>query len=131
MKIEQSNHNEKGYIALASVLVIAAIVITIGLSTSLLSVNEAQMSLSGKKSKESVDLVEGCVEDALMRINTSNTIPSQISLPEGTCNVTIDAQSGKDWTVTVTGTIDTYTKRVQATITRNTSVLITTWEEIE
>jgi hypothetical protein len=120
-----------GYVALTTVLVIAVIVVTIGLSTSLLSINEAQTSLSGKRNEESVDFVDGCIEDALMRLNKENVIPTQIPLPEGTCDVTINAQSGSDWTFTTTGTIDHYTKKIQVQATRTTTVSINAWEEVE
>lgn len=127
----QSNHIQSGYIALASVLVIAAVVVTIGLSTSLLSINEAQTSLGGAKNDESLDIVEGCVEDALVRLNKTNAIPTQIPLPQGTCDVTIDAQSGTDWTFTAIGIVDNHTKKIQVEASRTTTISITSWEEID
>lgn len=127
----QKTHIQSGYIALASVLVIAAVVVSIGLSTSLLSINEAQTSLSGAKNDESLDIVEGCIEDALIRLNEGNAIPTQIPLPQGTCNVTIDAQSGNDWTFTATGIVDNHSKKIQVQATRTTTISITSWEEID
>lgn len=122
---------ESGYVALASVLVIAAVVLTIGISVSLLSVSEGQMSLAEKKNEETVDFIEGCVEDALLRLNEDNAIPTQIPLPEGNCDVTIDSQSGSDWTFTVSGSVDNYTKNIQAQMTRGSTVTITSWQETE
>lgn len=119
-----------GYVALASVLVIAVIVVIIGNSTSILSINEIQSSLSSKKNEESLDFVEGCVEDALLRLNEDEAIPSSLSLPEGTCSVTINSQSGDDWTFTVTTTLNGHTKSVQVSATRDTTVTITSWKEI-
>ena len=120
---------QKGYVALASILVIASVVTVIGISTSLLSVNEIQSSLSGLKNEVTVDFVEGCVEDALLRLNENNAIPNQISLPEGSCDVSNITQNGTAWTFTVSGTIDTYTKSVHVKINRDTTVTVTSWEE--
>ncbi|MFC1790711.1 hypothetical protein ACFLZP_04490 [Patescibacteria group bacterium] len=121
----------KGYVALASVLVIAAVVLVISVSVSLLSVSEGQMSLAGKKNEETVDLVEGCLEEALLRLNEEESIPATISLPEGDCSVTINSQVGNDWTITVSTTFENYTKSIQAVVNRETTVAITSWQEIE
>ena len=67
--------NKKGYIAISSVLVIMAVVLIIGSSVSLLSINDMQSALSNKKSEESLHLVEGCTEDALLSLNENNSIP--------------------------------------------------------
>lgn len=125
------SERERGYVALASVLVIAAVVLVISISVSLLSVSEGQMSLAGKKNEESVDFVEACIEDVLLRLNEGDAIPTQISLPEGTCDVTIDSQSGDDWTFSVSGNIDNYTKNIQISCTRSTIIDVTSWQEIE
>lgn len=119
----------KGYAALASVIVIAALVIVIGITVSLTSINEVQTSLSSKKSDESLDFVEGCVEEALLRLRNDSAIPTQIPLPEGTCNVTIESQSGTNWLITVDGELDNHAKSLEIDITRDTSVVVNSWLE--
>lgn len=123
--------NSAGYVALSSILVIGTVILTIGISVSLLSVSESQISLAEKKKEETVDLVEACVEDALLELNENSSIPSTINLPEGSCSVTINSQSGSDWTFTVTGTVDDHTKKVQVTANRGSSVTVTSWKEVE
>lgn len=120
-----------GYIALASVLVIAAVVLAIGISVSLLSINEAQLSLAGRKSQASIAFVDSCVEDALLRLNEDNSIPVQILLPAGSCDVTIDSQSGDDWQFTVFGSIDDYGKSIQVRVNRKAVLTITSWREVQ
>lgn len=119
-----------GYVAFASVLVICAVILVIGISVSLLSISEGQMSLAEKKKEETIDFVEACVEDALLRFNENNTIPSQIPLPQGTCDVTIDSQNGT-WTFTVSGAFEKYQKKIQVTAERGTTVNVTSWKEVE
>jgi hypothetical protein len=123
------NNYSNGYIALASILVIAAVVLVIGISTSLLSVNEAQSSLAGLKNEATVDFVEGCIEDALIRLNEDETIPSQISLPEGTCEITNQSTIGNTWTFTASGSVDTHTKTITVEAIRDSSVSIASWKE--
>ena len=120
-----------GYVALSSILVISVVILTIGISVSLLSISESQLSLAGKKKEETVDFVEGCVEDALLELNNGGSISSSLTLPEGTCSVTIDSQSGSDWTFTVTGSVDNYTKSIQVSANRGSTVTITSWKEVE
>lgn len=102
----------------------------IGTSVSLLSINDIQLSLSNKKSDEALDLVEGCVEDALIRLNEDNSIPATITIPQGTCSVTINSQAGSNWTFTVTGTFNAYTKGVRVEAVRQSNVEVSRWTEI-
>ena len=123
--------NVAGYVALSSILIISTVILVIGISVSLLSISESQLSLGEKKNEETVDFVEGCVEDALLELNNLGSISSTITLLEGTCSVTIDSQSGNDWTFTVSGTQDSHTKNIQVSATRDTSVTVTSWKQVE
>ena len=127
----QFSRRKSGYVALSSILVISAVILTISISVALLSVSETQLSLGEKKKEETVDLVEACVEDALLELNNSGSVSSTITLPEGSCSVTIDSQSGYDWTFTISGSVDSHTKNIQVSATRNTTVTITSWKETE
>lgn len=122
--------HQKGYIAISSVLVIMAVVLIVGTSVSLLSINEIQLSLSNKKSDEALDLVEGCTEDALLRLSEDNLIPATITIPDGVCSVTINSQTGNDWTFTVTGSFNNYTKSIQVDANRQSNVEVSGWTEL-
>ena len=120
---------QKGYIAFSSVLIISAVIIIIGITLTLTSISELQKSLSGRRREEVIDRVEACVEDAMYSINTNNSLPATITLPEGTCGVTIDSNSGFNWTFTVTAATNGYTKSVQVTTTRATTITPVSWKE--
>lgn len=122
--------NQTGYIAITSVLVIAAIVLIIGTSVLLLAVNDIQSALSNKKSNESLDLVESCVEDALLRLNEDNSIPATITLPDGSCSVTINSQVGTLWTFTVSGTFISHAKSIQVVADRTNTVTVNSWTQL-
>lgn len=123
------NHGESGYVALASMLVIAAITLIIGVSLALITVNELQSSLATKKGSESLLLVESCVEDVLLTLNEAGSIPSTIELPEITCSVTINQQGSGSYTFTVLGEYSGYNNTVVVTATRGSSVVITSWQQ--
>ena len=127
---------QEGYIALASVLVIAAVVVVIGTSTSLLSISEAQMALADINTSDNFNLLEACVEEALLMLNETNNIPNPISLPKGTCDINIVSHTGNDWVFTVIVDLSTaepnenYFKGARIDATRYTDVTINSWEEI-
>jgi len=119
---------EKGYIALSTVLITLALVLLIGLSSSLLAINDLQSSQSGKKSNATVNLIESCIEDVLMELNEDATITTgPMSLPEGNCNVTINTHVGDTWDFSVSGSLDAYTKNIRVNATRGTTVTINSW----
>lgn len=121
--------NNKGYVALSSVLVIAVIVLILGSTVALLSINTIQSSLASKKGAEVLDIVEGCAEDALLTLNETNNVPSTITLPEGTCDVSIISQLGTDWLFTISATNEGYTKSIRIDASRTSTVTINSWTE--
>jgi hypothetical protein len=127
---EGLNLSPKGYIAISSVLVIAAVVLIIGTTVSLISISEGQISLSSYHNDTVLDGVEGCTEDALLYLNENNSLPATITTPQITCTVTVNSQAGSNWTITVTGTVSGHTKSIQVQLTRTTTIAITSWQEI-
>jgi hypothetical protein len=120
----------KGFVAISSVLVIAAVVITIGVTVSLSSISEAQRALAAKRNEATLDRVEACIEHSLYSLNTTADIPTGITFPEYSCSVTINSHVGTVWTFTVTISLDNHSKSVQVTATRNTTIGTITWKEI-
>ena len=104
--------------------------ISVGMAVVLNSINSGQGSLSEVRKERSIGFVESCVEDALMRINTENALSGVITLPEGTCTVTINSQVGSAWDFTVSGTLDGYSKNIRVNATRGTNVMVNSWIEI-
>jgi hypothetical protein len=121
--------NQGGYIAVASMLVIGVVVLVVGTTVSLLAINDIQSALADKKGHEALDLVEGCAEDALLMLNENNSLPSTVVLPEGSCSVTINSQSGSTWIFTVSGTFEGYVKSIQVEAERSTTIVIRNWSE--
>lgn len=121
---------QSGYAALASVLVITAVALVIGMTTSLFSVNNLQSSFAQNQGEQTLAIVEGCVQDALLRLNENNALPVSITTPLGTCSVTINSQVGNTWTFTVSATAGLYTRSIQVVAVRSSSISITSWLEV-
>jgi hypothetical protein len=128
MVVPNSDSN-KGYIALTTILILGIILILITTTQALTSVNEGQFSLAGVKKDSALGFVESCGEDALIKLNKNNTIPSTIFLPSGTCAVTINGNVGTGWTFTVTGSQDNYYESIKIQAIRNSTLNLTGWQE--
>ena len=131
MKDQQnSDHIKKGYIALTTVLVVGVVLVTIGLSVSLIAISEGQLSLSGRKNETALNLIESCVQDALLRLSNTNALNTTITLPEGTCSLVVDSTVGTTWTFTVAGAFEGHTKKMQTIAVRGSTVSVTSSLEI-
>jgi hypothetical protein len=119
----------KGYVALSSILVILAVMTIIGLSVSLLSISEIQQSLAEKKSQQSLNLAESCLSDTLLALNRDGSLPSSVVLPEGSCSVALNSQTGDDYNFTITTQSGSFQKMITIDATRETGVTITSWQE--
>lgn len=128
--LQKFNVNMHGYIALVTVLVIGAVMLSVGMTVVLNSINTGQGALGEIKKESSIGLAESCAEEGLLKINEDNTLPANIILPDGSCTVTINSQSGSDWDFTVAGVLDGYSKKIRVTATRGNTVVINSWQEI-
>ncbi len=116
-KLEVTNMNNKGYIALSMVLIITAVVISIATTVSLLSIGEAQSGLALSKGEDALLFSEGCMEDALSKTRSNvNYTSGTITRPEGSCTITVSKVSGT-WTVTATVVTGPYKRTIQTIFT--------------
>lgn len=122
----------KGFIALSLIIIVLAVTLITGSSVALLSIGEVQSSFTLSKSEETLAFVEGCMEDALLRLR-SNTLAvgaSTITRPEGSCLISA-SQVGIVWTINATNLTSDYKRTIQVVVTRNpTGLIITSWREI-
>jgi len=121
---------ERGYIAMSTVIVVGALLVTIGVGVVMNSLNSVLSSFSGNKSKVMLALVDACVEEALLEINETDNVVSPIVLPAGNCTVTINSNVGGNWDFTVSGTFEGYTRSIQITATKTTLVTVNSRKEI-
>lgn len=119
----------KGFAAIVSVIVISAVLIVAGMMVTLTSINEGQMSLSGMQKGNNVSILDACVEDSLLFINTSNTLPQNIVTPDGNCTATLNSQVGTSWDFTVTASLNDYSRSSRIKINRATTIDLSSWQD--
>lgn len=120
-----------GYIAVAAVLLISVVSIAIAVTVTQLSVGEGQSGLALSRGEQTLHTVEGCLEDALMRVqaNAGYVGTKTITTPDGTCTVVI-SNIGPTYTLTATNTsTPQYVRSVQVILNRASQITITSWKE--
>lgn len=119
-----------GFVAITSVLVISAVVLAIAITVSLLSIGEGQAGLALANGENTLTFVEGCVEDALLKLNANASYAGgTITRPEGICIVSVSSL-GSTYTITVTTNATLYKRAIQVVANRGSTVTITSWKEL-
>jgi hypothetical protein len=121
---------QKGYIALTSVLVIAAIVFLTSVAVAWFAINQVQSSLSFKKSSEAEYLLESCVEQVLLDIKNNNEVSQNIILPEIACQATVENHQGNDWQILISGSFENYTHQIRLTLNSRPQIVISNWQKL-
>jgi hypothetical protein len=133
-----SNTNQQGFIALLSIIIIAAATLIIGLSVNNLSISESQMGLAQKKGHEAFMHAESCMEEALIQLRDNvNYDPdgASVTLDTITCTSIDVTGSGSDRTiivsVTLTDDFGSFTKSIQTDVKRiGNSITVNSWTEL-
>lgn len=120
-----------GYIALVSLLVIAAATLAIGLSVSSLSVAETQVGGIKEQTGASFQFAEGCLDEAILRLKRDGGYPGgTLSLPAGSCTIAV-VPVGARRTVTTTARVGTATRSITASVNLSGSTpTVDSWEEL-
>jgi hypothetical protein len=134
--MQTKRHNQKGYIAIITVVVISVVTLIIGLTVALSGINETVIGLENDQSHELLQALDGCVEEGYFRLKrdagyTGGTIPyTSIN-----CTLSISG-GGVSRTIVATGIFGdlTRTVTVDVSLENNTGVTseavgIDTWEE--
>lgn len=119
-----------GFIAITTVLLISAVVLATAVSAALLGIGQAQSSFAQTKGETTLNFVEGCTEDALLKLRASSFYTGgTITRPEGSCLVTVSGVSSV-YTLTVTTTASDYKRTIQAIVTKGSAGLtLGSWKE--
>jgi hypothetical protein len=113
-----------------TVLIISFVVLAASINLSLLGIGEGQASLSLAKGAETWSFVDGCAEDALLKLrNNASYAGGNVTRPEGTCTVSV-SQAGSVYTLTVSTNATLYKRTVEIVANRGGNITITSWKEI-
>ena len=122
-----------GYIALISVILIAAIgtaimISVVGSGITISKTDFSMQQLGGARS-----LASSCAEEALQKILETATTSSGggLTLTSGTCTYVITSQSGQNITINAKGIISTVVSKIKVVIATTTpSITLSSWEEV-
>jgi len=116
-----------GYIALMSLLIIAAAGLTIAISTSLASIEQVQLSFAGTQAARAGSAAQACLEDGLERLRQNwSDYSGSLSIGSESCIINT-VIAGSNATLVAIGTIDIYNQKIQIQVDNNLDVI--NWQE--
>jgi hypothetical protein len=126
--------NQRGIAALLTIIIVGAATLIMAYSASLLGLGELEMGYASQQGGEALSVADGCMEEAFrhLKLNSSYSGGS-LNLGNGSCTITI-VPSGNNRTITITGTVGDYNKKIEAGITLSTDAIpvitVNSWEEL-
>lgn len=134
-QIEKAKKNH-GFVSLITVIVISAIILSVGLTISLLGVNELLFGFIADQSHQALQMADACTEEAYFRLKKNSSYTGgTLSLGGGSCTATVTG-SGTTRTITVSATVGNFTRRITTNVTLTSNAAgntegidLTHWEE--
>lgn len=111
-------------------MVLLAVIVIVTVSAAFLSIDTGLLAQSAQGSAVRLNLVESCVNEVLLELNETAAVPSTVTLPQGTCSVVLNSQTGQTWDVTVTSISGSNTEAIQVTADRGNTVARSSWQRI-
>ncbi len=116
------HRHRRGFVAVTTVLIVATITLTVAVTAALLGINEMILGFIASESQESLQLADGCAEEASYRYKRDATYAGgTIPFVGGTCTVSVSG-AGATRTITSTVILGDYTRSVQTSVTRGTNI---------
>ncbi|PIS04601.1 MAG: hypothetical protein COT81_05655 [Candidatus Buchananbacteria bacterium CG10_big_fil_rev_8_21_14_0_10_42_9] len=115
--------NHGGYIAMISLLIISAVILSIGLSVNSRSAEELSMGFAASRAHMAKTLAEACLEDALLKLRLDfNSYSDSLVINGNTCiiNAVVTAPTA---VVTVSGTVQEYTQQISTSLGNSSGTL--------
>ena len=133
MKSEIANL-KSGYVTLVSVLVAAAVGITVASSLLLLGLGATRTSYTFGLSNQSKSIANACAEEALQKIRDSAGFSGTGSLNFGSgksCTYTVAALSGENRTVTTSANVGGVIRKIKIDINKIIpNITFSSWQEV-
>ena len=128
--------SQSGFVAIVTIVVLAALTVLLGYSAGILGISEIQLGYTSQKGLEAFSAADGCMEEALERIRKNNAYgvgagTQNYTLGNGSCTVDVTDLGGGQRQIVITGTSGFYNKKIQTTITITAgSITVNTWAEL-
>ena len=130
--INTNKENQRGSVIISALILVLVIGIVVAYGYSDRLISYTQYTSAAMKSREVFILADSCMEEVLLKIQRVPTYTTtSITLPSGTCSVAISA-AGDNRTVTIDASIDTFHKKIEATVTvYYYEIKLLSWREIQ
>jgi hypothetical protein len=129
-----NNQNQKGYIALISILIVSGMTLLIAISVSLSGISESDMGLLKNQSTKAFYLATLCAEDALVKLKNDLKYSGNetLTIGEGSCTILAIKGGGNfNRVVKTTGTIYNQIRKIKVEISQvNPKMEISSWQEV-
>lgn len=120
----------KGFIFLVTILIFFAILLSIGLAISLLSVWRMKMGFQKFQSSKAYYLANLCGEEALMSLKEDVDYPGNETMTEEGGNCQILPIEG-NWVIKVIGNFQNQTKKMRIVVSQvDPEMVIDSWQEV-
>ncbi|HOZ53093.1 MAG TPA: hypothetical protein PK142_00240 [bacterium] len=124
---------KKGFVALISVVIVGAIILSIAVFMIYINLNSSQGGLIIKKSDQARMLAQTCSEYALQKINDENDFDgaNNFLLLEGNCSYSVISGSGENRTINSWGQVENIIRKEKIIIDQiNPEINIVSWQEV-
>lgn len=123
-----------GYIGLISVLIVAAVAVTVATTVIGLGMANSRSSFATVQSARAKGLANACAETALQKIR--DFLPysgnGTLTMGQGSCNYTVTKGVGQNRTIVAAGFVGTVVRRVSIGVTQiNPVITIGSWQEVQ
>ena len=123
--------NKKGISTLMTIIVVSAIALSIALTATLKGIDETNTGLNQTKSLETFTATDGCIEEALVKLNSDHGYTGEILLMGNvSCTITVNG-SGNSRTINVTANNSgKYVRDIEVDVDLQNALEITSWTEV-
>lgn len=124
-------NNEKGMVALVTIIIVAAATLIMAFNASLLGIGELDLGYTSQKASEAMSVADSCAEEALRRLRfDSGYSGGSLNVGDGSC--IIDIVNSGNYIIIVDGSVGEYNKKIQLDVILNGSnTIIDSWQEVE
>jgi hypothetical protein len=122
--------DQSGVAVLMVVLIVASVLLSIALTMGNASITENQINLYQSQSNQLMQNLDGCGDEALIRLNRNSLYAGETLILDGTTCVISLSGSGSTRTISILGSKDAYTKKLQINATIFPTFTVTSWQEV-
>ncbi len=122
-----NNTNLNGYIALVSVLILSAVIMSILVTVSITSAYRINGILNEQGVNNIKLVAESCADDVLLKLNHDNLLPSTVTVDGVTCNVVQNSQLGTLWDFDISVSLSQMVHTINIVADRTDKIYIISW----